>query len=212
MGIIRNGANGGFSGKAGSVVGSSWKDVDYIKGLPRKSSKAPTQLQLEQQAKFALAIQTLQPITALLNDGFKGSKTTRASGYNLAMQHLLNNAITGIYPNYTVDYTKMKISKGSLIKPSDIVMLVDAGVLQLSWSVLVSKYGAFADDELTVLIYNPVKNIYLPAEGALRADGALDVPLPGDFTGDTVHVFMFFSSRDLTKQSESTYAGSILVV
>lgn len=212
MGTIRNGANGGFSGKAGSVIGSSWKDIDYIKGLPRKSSKPATQLQLEQQAKFALAVKTLQPITVLLNEGYGGSKTTKASGYNLALQSLLSNAITGIYPDYAIDYRKMRISKGNLIKPSEIALAMDAAGLQISWSVLVSRFGAFADDELTALIYNPAKNIYLPAEGATRAEGALTVPLPGDFTGDTVHVFLFFTSRDSAKRSESAYAGQIVVV
>ena len=55
MGIIRQGANGGYSGKVGSTVGSSWKGIDYIKALPKKSSKPATQAQLEQQAKFKLA-------------------------------------------------------------------------------------------------------------------------------------------------------------
>ncbi|MFB2118987.1 hypothetical protein [Parapedobacter sp. 2B3] len=40
MGIIKKGINGPFKGKAGSVVGSSWKKIDYIKGLQRK--KAPS--------------------------------------------------------------------------------------------------------------------------------------------------------------------------
>ena len=212
MGIIRNGANGGFSGKAGSVIGSHWRDINYIKGLPKKSTKAPTQLQLEQQLKFALAIKTIQPITALLNEGFKGSKTTRATGYNLALQHFLNNAITGVYPDYAVNYSKMLVSKGTLIKPSDTTLAQDAAGLHLTWSVLESRFGAFADDEILVLVYNPAKNIYLPAEGATRASGELSVPLPADFTGDTIHVFMFFNSRDFAKRSESMYAGQVLVV
>jgi len=31
MGTIRQGALGGFSGKAGSMTGSNWKNVNYIK-------------------------------------------------------------------------------------------------------------------------------------------------------------------------------------
>ncbi len=49
MGRIKQGANGGFSGKAGSVIGSSWKGIEYIKGRPKVSNKPATQRQLEQQ-------------------------------------------------------------------------------------------------------------------------------------------------------------------
>lgn len=42
MGTIRQGANGSFRGKAGSVIGSSWKGIDYIKGLPKKRTKGAT--------------------------------------------------------------------------------------------------------------------------------------------------------------------------
>lgn len=211
MGIIRNGANGAFSGKAGSVIGSSWRGISYVKGLPRKSTKPPTQAQLEQQARFALAIRTLQPITTLLNESYQGVKTSRATGYNLALQYLLNHAITGAYPDYTVDYNKMRISKGSLIKPADVSLSVDAAGIKITWSVLLSKYGAFADDELTALIYNAAKNIYLPAEGATRGEGQLTMPAPADFAGDTIHVFLFFSSRDGAKRSESVYAGQLAI-
>lgn len=194
-----------------SIVGSNWKDIDYIKGLPKKSNKPATQSQLEQQARFALGIKVLQPITSLLNEGFKGQKTGRATGYNMALQHLLNHAIKGVYPNYEVDYSKMLVSKGNLSKPASVTLAVDAGSLLITWTVLISRFGAFSDDEATVLIYNPEKNIYLPAEGATRAEGEMQVSLPADFDGDTLHVFIFFTDITGTKNSESIYAGQIVV-
>ena len=112
MGTIRKGANGGFSGKAGSVVGSSWRDVDYIKGLPKLSSKPATERQLEQRAKFATAVNFLQPVKQLLNLGFSTQRTGRATGYNIGLRHLLENAIAGDYPTYGIDYSKVVISKG----------------------------------------------------------------------------------------------------
>jgi len=56
MGTIRNGGNGAFSGKAGSFIGSSWRDINYIEGLSKLSTKPKCEKQLEQQAKFAMAI------------------------------------------------------------------------------------------------------------------------------------------------------------
>lgn len=62
MGTFRNGGNGAFSGKTGSFIGSNWSDINYIKGIPRISNKPKTQKQLEQQAKFALAVRFLRPV------------------------------------------------------------------------------------------------------------------------------------------------------
>ena len=211
MGIVKKGVNGGLSGKAGSVVGSSWKDIDYIKGLPKKSNKPATQAQLEQQARFALGVKTLQPITSLLNEGFKGQNSGKATGYNMALQHFPSQAITGVYPTFAVDYKNMLISKGNLAKPSSVTLASDAGTLTISWTVLLSKFGAFSDDEANVLIYNPAKNIYLPAEGSTRGEGELQIALPADFVGDTVHVFLFFINRDGSRKSESVYAGQIVI-
>lgn len=46
MGVIRRGVNGCFKGKAGSVIGSSWKSIDYIKGLYKKRTKPASEEQL----------------------------------------------------------------------------------------------------------------------------------------------------------------------
>lgn len=49
MGTIRKGANSGFSGKAGSVIESSRKEIEYIKGRSKVSNKPSTQPQPEQR-------------------------------------------------------------------------------------------------------------------------------------------------------------------
>ncbi|WP_316737535.1 DUF6266 family protein [Pedobacter aquatilis] len=81
MGTIRNGANGGFSGKAGSFIGSSWKDISYIKGLPKLSTKPASLKQLTQRARFSAVLTFMGPIKDVLIQGFKGQKTGRATGF-----------------------------------------------------------------------------------------------------------------------------------
>ncbi len=86
MGIIRNGGNGAFSGKAGSFIGSNWRDIHYIKGIPRISKKPKTRKQLEQQAKFSLAIRFLRPVKKQVEIGFAKIKQGHTTSYNLALQ------------------------------------------------------------------------------------------------------------------------------
>lgn len=70
MGTIRKGANGGFSGKAGSVIGASWKSIDYIRGLSKKSNKPATEEQLIQQARFYTIAKFIMPIAPFVQVGY----------------------------------------------------------------------------------------------------------------------------------------------
>ncbi|HEY1061659.1 MAG TPA: DUF6266 family protein, partial [Daejeonella sp.] len=69
MGTYKKGILGSFSGKVGTVVGSSWNGIEYMRSLPKPSSKAPTDLQMLQRAKLGMATGFLQPISALINIG-----------------------------------------------------------------------------------------------------------------------------------------------
>ncbi|WP_411274424.1 DUF6266 family protein, partial [Daejeonella sp.] len=91
---------GAFSGKAGSFIGSNWRDINYIKGILRISNKPKTQKQLEQQAKFALAVRFLRPVKLQVEAGFSKIKQGHTTSYNLALKQILVNAITGTYPDY----------------------------------------------------------------------------------------------------------------
>jgi hypothetical protein len=71
MGTIRKGVLGGFSGKVGTVVGGSWKGISYMRSLPGKFRGKSSLLQLNQRTKFALAVNFLKPMNALLRTGWK---------------------------------------------------------------------------------------------------------------------------------------------
>src|SRR6059058_5524667 len=103
MGTFVKGILGSFSGKVGTVVGSTWKGIPVMKSLsgPRKGS--PTLLQLEQQARFTLMIKFLRPLTALFNETFS-SGAVGMSGFNKAFSYNVLNGITGVYPAFTVNY------------------------------------------------------------------------------------------------------------
>lgn len=212
MGTIRNGGNGAFSGKAGSFIGSSWRDINYMRGIPKISKKPKTLKQLEQQAKFAAAVKFLQPVKDLLNVGFGGQKQGKASGYNLAVKDVLENAISGIYPDFNIDYSKARFAKGSLAAPVGSAVIAEAGELLLSWSPDLNPFNAFIDDEVTVLIFDPASNIYLSGPiGILRVEAEMTISIPAAYLGNTVHIYMFYMSRQ-GKLSNSAYVGESVVV
>ncbi len=204
MGTIRNGGNGAFSGKAGSFIGSNWKNVDYIKGIPRLSKKPATLKQLEQRQRFAITLAFLTPIRDLVNTGYKGPAGNKSTGMNIAMNNTLSNAIVGTYPDLSIDPQLVNISKGSLQKPIGLKAVGNATGVTLSWFNNVNRSCAFADDKLYVLVYHPVLNLFLVFEDtATRGLGTVDVELPSEFVGENYLVYAFFQQRDNSRCSDS---------
>ena len=134
MGTFEKGYLGGFSGKVGTAVGSTWKDLNVLRSRPPSKRKGkPTELQLEQQAKFSLITNLLLPLTDLLNVTYNKSAAARMTGFNKAFS-VNNQAITGVFPAITVDYPKILLSKGSLPNVSDpAAASTVAGKLAFSW-------------------------------------------------------------------------------
>lgn len=212
MGTIRNGGNGAFSGKAGSFIGSSWRDISYMRGIPKISKKPKTLKQLEQQARFATAVKFLQPVKDLLNVGFGSQKSGKATGYNLALKHVLDYAIGGVYPDFVIDYPKAQFAKGSLAAPVGAAAQAEAGELVVTWSPVLNPFNAYLDDEVTVIIFDPATNIYLSGPmGVTRMQAEMNIPIPAVYLGNTVHVYMFYMTRE-GRLSNSVYVGELVVV
>ncbi|HEY1062182.1 MAG TPA: DUF6266 family protein [Daejeonella sp.] len=210
MGTIRKGALGGFSGKAGSIIGSSWRDINYIKGLPKLSNKPKSTKQLEQQAKFATAIRFLLPVKSLMNLTYGQVKTGRATGFNMALKQVLDEAITGTYPDYEIDFPKAMLAKGQLGTATDVALLVEDLNLTVSWSPRFDKLNRFITDEMTVLVFDPVsRDFVIGPEEVLRTAGTTVVEIPPEWAGSTVHVYMFYIGLNGKDVSNSIYAGTV---
>ncbi|RWU10612.1 DUF6266 family protein [Pedobacter chitinilyticus] len=214
MGIIRNGGNGAFSGKAGSFIGSNWKNVSYIKGIPRLSSKPPTDKQKAQRARFALVLAFLSPIKEIVKIGFQAQEKQKASAFNLAIQHALNFAIVCDYPDYSLDLSKVLLAKGSLTAPAGIALTSPAAAkVQIAYSNMANKLTAFDDDRLAVIFYSEENAIFMPyIDVAKRSDGGVLLDVPTEFVGKQIDTFLFFIAQNSTRCSLSLYAGTVAVM
>lgn len=116
MGVIKQGIMGGFSGKVGGIVGSSWKGIAVIKAMPLSVSQPNTTKQINAKNKFA---NTVNVATEILVDVIKpllDRTAVKMSGYNAFMQ--INKGCfnqTGM-----TNYPQMKIARGRLHGGSDL--------------------------------------------------------------------------------------------
>src|SRR5438045_1232963 len=101
MGTIIKGILGGFSGTVGTVIGGNWKGIDYMRSKGTNRNRTPTEKQLTQQLRFALAIRFLQPMTGLLHIGFNDF-AVKKTGVNSALSYTLKTAVGGTYPVFNI--------------------------------------------------------------------------------------------------------------
>jgi len=212
MGKFLKGINGGFSGKIGNNIGARWREVDYMRSLPRPSNKPATEAQLMQRAKFALGVAFLSPIKDLLNLGFSDLQQTKATGYNVALKHMLTNGIEGTYPDLEINFEEVLLSRGKLLPLFGLTLAeTTPGQATLSWVPKMNRFNAFADDEVIVLVYNKAKAFFDIIEGTTRADATLDFELPAIFAGDELAVWIIMGHREGVLTSNSQYAGTLTV-
>src|SRR5579862_1360644 len=111
MGTHKQGILGSFSGKIGTVIGSTWRGIWVMRGLTTKKRGNSDPSQLQQQAKFGLMIKFLRPLGSLLSQTYDITPA-EMTGINKALSDNIKNAITGVYPAFTVDFSKLSLSKG----------------------------------------------------------------------------------------------------
>lgn len=211
MGKIKQGILGGFSGKVGPVIGSSWKGKAYMKSIPLSFNDANSELQQMQRTKFRLVSKFIFAIASFLRIGFR-SLADGITEVNAAMSVNLKSAISGTWPNYSLDYSKALVSKGGLDNVYNPTMSFQDTEMELSWSDNSGIGNAKATDNVMVLIYNATKNeSKVDTNVAARNERTASMSVPSAWTGDTVHVYLAVKRDDNNETSNSVYLGTQVI-
>lgn len=211
MGKFNDGIFGSFSGRVGNVVGANWRGIDVLRKRPRKKPKGSgTAAQFEQRAKFAAIIDFLNPIKEVVGAYFSRDTKTK-SRYNLATGYNLKNALVdGPGNTFTLDYSKVLISKGELRGLEGGTVASQAGhILELRWTDNSGQGSAAATDLVVVVVFSPALNLYQmfnPAP-ATRGDATVALAMPAYYSGSEVHVWGTVISDDKKVAAVSTYFG-----
>lgn len=212
MATNEKGILGGFSGKVGTVIGSSWNGVDYMRGIPTHMANPQTAGQQNQRAKVALMMKFLSPLKELLRVGFK-KQAVKMSPFNAAMSYNLAHAVTNTSPDFAIDFSKVLVSQGKLpaaVNPE--VTSPATGQVEFSWQDNSSDKGALPNDRAVLLVYNPEKGQAITLiDGNMRTEGSQLITLPPAFAGVEVHCYIAFRNASQTVISDSRWAGEVVV-
>jgi hypothetical protein len=211
MGTIQGGVLGGFNGKVGAVIGSHWKGKAVMRGKSTARRAKSSALQLEQQAKFTLMVNFLQAIVDFLNIGYKKA-AVQMSGFNKALSANIQSAIAGVYPDFTIDYPKVQLSKGSLPSVAATAASTVAGKLAFTWTDNSNIKLALSSDIVYVAAYNEeLKHWIINDAAAARNAGTFVLDVTG-YSGKQLQTYIGLISADGKKASASIYTGAVTVL
>ncbi len=209
MATYSDGINGNFKGKVGTVIGSSWKGIPYMKALYHKRTIPVHEMERQNRNKFGMAHRWLQPVTEFVRAGYKGYSST-VEGFLAAKSCLLKNAFVVDGKNMFIDPALVQVSYGDLPLPANITAVKTAPEeLQISWDAVDKKYEE-AYDQIMMLVYdteNGVANYNVT--GQFRYNGFDTLYVPPAIPERTYHIYAAFVAADRSRQSASVYLGTI---
>ena len=209
MGKFKPGALGKVRGKVGDFVISKWKDQVVVRERPEASTKPLTQPQIEARARFAVAgafTKKLKRILRICNN--PASMTSQ----NIVMKQIVKYAMVGVYPNFTIDFSMVKLSFETGVAKAKTPAAVsnDPGKIHFSWTASITG-GAQASDKALIVAYcESLNQVEYQAAAAQRSAAFADLDVQ-DFSGLPVHTWIVFISEDAKEVSDSIYTGIVNV-
>lgn len=209
MAIALNGPQGHFNGKVGNLVFYMLNGIPVVRriGRPGKPSKA----QLSNHSSMAVTSKLLSSMKDFIKLGYGlQAKGTPQNAHNLATSYHKKHALTGVYPDIKVDYTKVLLSQGTLDAADDLKIQKTATGLEISWNPAYGTDHKHYDDSVMVMLCYPESNAggeYLNI--ARRSEGRCFIELGESQLHQQIEPYLAFRSADGEKVSDSTYLGNL---
>lgn len=210
MATFNNGPLGGFSGKLGTVVGTTWRGQNVMRSLPDLSARKFSAAQLLQQQRLKIVQEFLSGLKFLISETF-GSKTSKNPPYNNAMSYHLTNALRHTEDGLALNYSKVLIGKGELCAIEQPLLERTAPeMLTLTWLDNSDQGLAYADDELIVIAYCPHFNHFeCYRDTHQRSDTSCDLTTPLAFEGLEIELWATFYNVKKEMAATSRYLGRV---
>ncbi|HBX52040.1 MAG TPA: hypothetical protein DEH02_13320 [Bacteroidales bacterium] len=213
MAIVQNPITGRTKKKFGTAVFSKQFGKNTMRTKPIEVRNPKTLLQKQQRSKFTLMVELSRMFLGFIRIGFK-QVSTSMSQFNSFMKTNIYDVITGTYPNYSIDFTKLIVTKGTLTGADEGIVTAEAGhKVSFAWTDNTGTGDAQATDKAMQLIINYDKGaVVQDTTNKTRADGSSQLTVPLSWVGDQVHVYLSFMTPAADRVADSTFLGTITIV
>jgi len=213
MAIVQNPITGRTKKKFGSAVFSKQFGKNTMRTKPIEVRNPKTLAQRQQRSKFTLMVELSRMFLPFIRIGYKQS-SVGMSQFNAFMKTNIKDVITGAYPNFSIDFSKLIVSKGTLAGVDGGAVAASAGKeIDISWVDNTGTGDALATDKALQLVINYDKGAVLQnVLSKTREDEASTLTAPDSWVGDNVHVYLAFMDVTGTRVANSSFLGSVTVL
>jgi len=192
---------GKISGKHGTAVAAVRKDGLCILKEYRVASNPNTAGQKNQRGKFGFVMKQINCLRSVFTRNFGGQY-----GINKAVAKAMKTALSGDFPDFKLDYSKLEIASGSLYNTSELRMeRINENVLQLSWNTDLFFSATPTDKVNLVLLNSQTKFVIERYECATRLEGKVEIKIHVGWIDSYIHGWIYFTSSDGKMNSASRY-------
>lgn len=218
MAKYRMGVMGTFKNKVGIVVGRKWRNLDVMSAYQGQVKNPNTSKQKLVRKKFGTLSSLAASFSKAIGYGYAGVSAGTKVPQRCAFikENYDGNVVEVTLPDtINVDYTLMKISKGSHMEASFGGPKFDEPLtVTVAFTYEVIPYFSKATDKVYLVVYNPEDNRVVMAQ-ATANDHTISCVVPNAWNGETVHVYAFVIDGDIeglptvpNQVSNSRYIGS----
>lgn len=194
MGKIKKGILGGFSGKTGTVVGGSWKGIDYMRSLATSVANPKTSAQVTVRSNFSTLVSIMSGANSILKAS-NWNDAKKQSAFNAGVRINYDNAIV----DDVIDMERLTFGEFSRDTLSNLaVQFVESDndfSLSLRWENDANEQTSFDDDMVAVVI------VRTSAEGKFE-----EVWVNSDAKREDEHISIEIGNVDLFEDGDIFYA------
>lgn len=194
MGKIKKGILGGFSGKTGTVVGGSWKGIDYMRSLATSVANPKTSAQVTVRSNFSTLVSIMSGANSILKAS-NWNDAKKQSAFNAGVRINYDNAIV----DDVIDMERLTFGEFSRDPLANLNVQFEEtdnnfGLL-LRWENDANEQTSFDDDMVAVVI------VRTSAEGKFE-----EVWVNSDAKREDEHISIEIGNVDLFEDGDIFYA------
>lgn len=208
MALFKSTTFGKISGKYGEALATQSKATgkNYLR-VASVPTNPRTEKQVAHRAKFGFINTVLRPFYPVFKSNFGGNQ-----GIRYAINKAFKDAITGVYPDYSIDLASLIFSEGVIDNAANtqFAKTVD-GKVKIDWDATVL-LNSRDDDQVNFVFYNENTDQALTiTNGIPRSAATSSIEIPAIWNGATVHCWMYFTSANGSGFSTSQYLNSVML-
>ena len=173
MAIIRSGVLGNTRGKVAGVVGSQWKDKNYLREYV-KPANPNTVAQQTQRGKMSDCVEFSKTLVGPVFNAYTDKFQKSMSGFNFFIKQSISE-----FDGSPV-YANLKLTEGKLYPLQEVAAVYDdaLGFQTTTWDEAIGNNGALTDAVYGAAYNTDTGLWYFPAAEVTRDDESLVIQLP----------------------------------